>query len=169
MIESIALSLAASHTHPTAVWFADACHGQVNAMPVTSAIVVHDPIDAYELFAVARTVLALPPDGRWQLCDFGTVHMPQTLPGQNTPALAAVYFPPRAGDPYLEDPDSTVPPGYAHLSFNTDGTDRRRHRRRHHNLIDRAGEWLTAQTNQLVVDLSTFAVYVAASVHARWA
>ncbi|MFG1955401.1 hypothetical protein [Micromonospora sp. NPDC048830] len=38
-------------------------------MTMTTTLVVLDRVDAYELFATARTVLGLPLDGRWHLID----------------------------------------------------------------------------------------------------
>ncbi|MER6757596.1 hypothetical protein ABT235_25820 [Micromonospora echinofusca] len=113
-------------------------------MTVTTTIVVGDPVDAYELFAAARTVLGLPLDGRWHLVDHGRVHMLQTLPDQGAPALASVHFPVTGGR-HPGEPDAGVPGGYALLAFTSDGGDTHRTRRWHRDLTGRAGAWLTSR------------------------
>lgn len=112
-------------------------------MTVTTALVVQDRVDAYELFAAAREVLGLSLDGRWHLVDYGAVHMLQTLPDQGVPALASVHFPVQLGAHHPGDPDAGVPGGYALLAFTSDGGDTGATRRWHRDLAGRAGAWLT--------------------------
>jgi hypothetical protein len=111
-------------------------------MATTTTIVVQDRVDAYELFAAARTVLGLPLDGRWDLVDHGRVHMLQTLPEQGAPALASVHFP-VDGRPHPGEPDAGLPGGYALLAFTSDGGVTNQTRRWHRDLAGRAGSWLT--------------------------
>ena len=111
---------------------------------VTTTIVVNAPVDAYELFAHARTVLDLPLDGRWHLVDHGRIHMLQTLPGQNAHALASVHFL-VDGSRHPGEPDAGVPGGYALLAFTSDGAGDGRIRHRHHDLASQVGAWLTSR------------------------
>lgn len=111
---------------------------------VTTTIVVDDPVDAYELFAVARDVLGLPRDGRWHLVDHGRVHMLQTLPEQGVGALASVHFP-LAGGRHPGEPDAGIPGGYLLLAFTTDGGGDPSIRRWHRDLASRTGSWLTSR------------------------
>lgn len=113
-------------------------------MTVTTTIIVQDRVDAYELFAAARTVLGLPLDGRWHLVDHGRIHMLQTLPEQGVGALASVHFP-VAGGRHPGEPDAGTPGGYALLAFTTDGGGDGRTRRWHRDLAGRAGAWLTSR------------------------
>lgn len=113
-------------------------------MPVTSTITVQDPIDAYELFAASRAAAGVRLfDGRWDLHDFGAVHMLQTLPYQKAFALVSVRFPVQAGALLPTDLDRQEPAGYVQLAFDTDGTDREGGRRLHRELTHRIGAWLT--------------------------
>lgn len=111
-------------------------------MTVTTTLVVQDRVDAYELFAHARTVLGLPLDGRWHLVDYGRIHVLQTLPDQGVPALASVHFPVQPGAYHPGDPDAGVPGGYALLAFTSDTGATRRW---HHDLASRVGAWLTSR------------------------
>ncbi|EWM65066.1 hypothetical protein DLJ60_04470 [Micromonospora chalcea] len=114
----------------------------MTTMTATTTLVVQDPVDAYELFAHARTVLRLPLDGRWHLVDHGRVHMLQTLPGQGAPALASVHLP-VDGSRHPGEPHAGIPGGYALLAFTTDGGDTNRTQRRHRDLAGQASAWLT--------------------------
>lgn len=113
-------------------------------MTVTTTLVIGDPVDAYELFAHARTVLGLPLDGRWHLVDHGSVHMLQTLPEQGVSALASVHFPVTGGR-HPGEPDAGIPGGYVLLAFTSDGGGDARTRHWHRDLAGRTGAWLTAR------------------------
>ncbi|WP_047891188.1 hypothetical protein [Micromonospora sp. RV43] len=121
-------------------------------MATTTTIVVQDRVDAYELFAAARTVLGLPLDGRWHLVDHGRIHMLQTLPEQGMPALASVHFP-VDGRRHPGEPDAGIPGGYALLAFTSDGGDTSQTRRWHRDLASRAGSWLTTRRLRWTVSL----------------
>lgn len=106
-----------------------------------TTIAVGGPVDAYDLFAHVRTLLGLPLDGRWNLTEHGPVHMLQTLPGQDAPAVAAVHFRVDGGH-HPGDPTAGIPGGYALLTFTTSDGDAQTGQW-HRHLAARTGEWLS--------------------------
>jgi hypothetical protein len=115
-------------------------------MPVTSSVLVQDPVDAYELAAAAAEAARLPPpSGGWHLYDFGAV---STLQADEEPDAAVAVSVEFAGDgggmPRGED--ERRPEGYALVGFITPGSDPAADRLHHQRLAAALGPWLRQRT-----------------------
>src|SRR5262245_26851827 len=88
---------------------------------VMTTVIVQDPADSEELFAVARGVAGLPDDHDWYRLSDDAVHMLQTdqVPGA---ARVTVHFHP-GGGAYPGDQETGEPDGYVLVTFDTTGTD----------------------------------------------
>ena len=115
-------------------------------MPVTSSVLVQDPVDAYELAAAAARAAGLPPPvGGWHLYDIGAV---STLEADEKPDAAvavSVEFA-AGGDGLPRGEDEQRPEGYALVCYVTPGNDPAADRLHHQRLAAALGPWLRQRT-----------------------
>jgi hypothetical protein len=111
-------------------------------MPVTSSVLVQDPVDAYELAAAAAQAAALPPpSGGWHLYDFGAVSTLQADEEPDAAVAVSVEFA-ADGDGLPRSEDEQRPEGYALVGFVTPGSDPAADRLHHQELAAALAPWL---------------------------
>jgi hypothetical protein len=112
-------------------------------MPVTSNVLVQDPVDAHELSAAAAEAAGLPPPaGGWHLYDLGAVNILQADEEPDAAVAVSVHFT-ATGDGLPSGEDERRPDGYALVCFATAGRDLAGDRPHHHGLAAALGLWLS--------------------------
>jgi hypothetical protein len=111
-------------------------------MPVTSNVLVQDPVDTFELSAAAAGAAGLsPPADGWQLYDLGAVNTLQADDEPDAAVAVSVHF--AATDGRLPPgEDGRRPEGYALVCFVTRGSDPAADRLDHQGLAAALGLWL---------------------------
>jgi len=111
-------------------------------MPVTSNVLVRDPVDAYELSAAAAKAAGLPPPScGWHLYDFGAVNTLQVDEEADAAVAVSVDFSANGGG-LPPGEDEQRPEGYALVCFVTPGSDPVADRLHHQRLAAALGPWL---------------------------
>jgi hypothetical protein len=115
-------------------------------MPVTSRVLVQDPVDPYELSAAAAGAAGLPaPAGGWHLYELGAVSTLQADEEPDALVALSVHFPPNGGRlPPAEDEQR--PEGYVLACFETPESDPAADRLHHQRLAATLGLWMRQRT-----------------------
>jgi hypothetical protein len=112
-------------------------------MPITSNVLVQDPVDAYELSAAAADGAGLPPPAAgWHLYDLGAVNTLQAEEEPDAAVAVSVHFT-AAGGGLPSGEDEQRPEGYALVCFATTGSDPVADRLHHQGLAAALGRWLS--------------------------
>ncbi len=116
--------------------------GSESRMPVTSNVLVQDPVDALELSAAAAGAVGLsPPADGWHLYDLGAVNTLQADDEPDVAVAVSVHF--TATDGQLPPgEDEQRPEGYALVCFVTPGSDPAADRLHHQDLAAALAPWL---------------------------
>jgi hypothetical protein len=115
-------------------------------MPVTSNVLVQDPVDAYELSAAAAEGAGLPPPAAgWHLYDLGAVNVLRADEDPDAALAVSVHFT-AAGERLPYGAEERRPGGYALVCFATSRTGPLADRPHHERLAAALGLWLSRRS-----------------------